>query len=127
MFDYIRSTNLFDDTIYDHAKPDDRNSWKDAYSLNNDDGHLTFTNYRTKSERGLHMGHGQVTPNFDRLRRRRDEGIRTLLHHRGSGHSADLLRGRHRWRRRAWDRTDAEYGWRQVRWTTATFRRCMFR
>ena len=62
MFDYIRSTNLFDDTIYDNLVPGNPNSWRAAYKTENDDNHLTFTNFRTKSERGLHMGHGQVTP-----------------------------------------------------------------
>lgn len=62
MFDYIRSTNLFDDSVYDEADPDNPNSWRGAYKRVNDTGHLSFTNYRTQSERGLHMGHGQVTP-----------------------------------------------------------------
>ena len=62
MFDYIRSSNLFDDSIYDEAIPDNPNSWRGAYKKVNDTGHFSFTNYRTESERGLHMGHGQVTP-----------------------------------------------------------------
>jgi len=62
MFDYIRSSNLFDDSIYDEAIPDNPNSWRGAYKKVNSAGHFSFTNYRTESERGLHMGHGQVTP-----------------------------------------------------------------
>jgi len=62
MFDYIRSSNLFDDSIYDEAIPDNPNSWRGAYKKVNDTGHFSFTNFRTESERGLHMGHGQVTP-----------------------------------------------------------------
>ena len=62
MFDYIRSTNLFDDTVYDNAIPGNPESWRAAYKQENRNDHLTFTNFRTKSERGLHMGHGQVTP-----------------------------------------------------------------
>ncbi len=62
MFDYIRSSNLFDDTIYDEAVPGNPNSWRAAYKKVNDANHFSFTNYRTESELGLHMGHGQVTP-----------------------------------------------------------------
>ena len=66
MFDYIRSTNLFDDTVYDMLDPSDSNSWRQAYvpSGNNDGEHLTYTNYRIQSATagGMHMGHGQVAP-----------------------------------------------------------------
>ncbi|MFK5921178.1 MAG: Verru_Chthon cassette protein A [Verrucomicrobiota bacterium] len=57
IFDYIRSTNLFDDTIYGE-------NWKSAFTSGNGDNHRTYTNFRKsdKNERGIHMGHGQVTP-----------------------------------------------------------------
>ncbi|MCF6314138.1 MAG: Verru_Chthon cassette protein A, partial [Verrucomicrobiales bacterium] len=56
IFDYIRSTNLFDDTIYPN--------YLDAFTAANGQNHLTYTNYRLNdgNSRGLHMGHGQVTP-----------------------------------------------------------------
>ena len=57
IFDYIRSTNLFDDTVYG-------DDWKDAFQKANGTNHLTYTNYRQadNDSRGMHMGHGQVTP-----------------------------------------------------------------
>ncbi len=56
IFDYIRSTNLFDDTLYE--------DFRDAFSKTNTDEHLTFTNLRWQggNDRGMHPGHGQVTP-----------------------------------------------------------------
>lgn len=62
IFDYIRCTNLFDDTVYDYADPGDDNSWQKAYSATNSNDHLTFTNFRNQNERGLQSGHGQVVP-----------------------------------------------------------------
>jgi uncharacterized protein (TIGR02600 family) len=57
IFDYIRSTNLFDDTVYGEE-------WEKAFQKNNGTDHLTYTNYRQAdaTSRGIHMGHGQVTP-----------------------------------------------------------------
>lgn len=57
IFDYIRSTNLFDDTSYGE-------NWENAFVPVNGDDHLTYTNYRLDDDvsRGTHMGHGQVTP-----------------------------------------------------------------
>ncbi len=57
IFDYIRSTNLHDDSIYGDA-------WEQAFQKDNTINHLTYTNGRKDdpNERGLHKGHGQVTP-----------------------------------------------------------------
>ncbi len=62
IFDYIRSTNLFDDTV--NVTKSNPNGWKDAFTQLNSNQHLTFTNYRIgeNNSRGIHMGHGQVTP-----------------------------------------------------------------
>ncbi|MBL9157891.1 MAG: Verru_Chthon cassette protein A [Verrucomicrobiales bacterium] len=57
-FDYIRSTNLHDDTIY-------REDFASAFRLENSNDHPTFTNPRdgNKFNNGFgHKGHGQVTP-----------------------------------------------------------------
>lgn len=57
-FDYIRSTNLHDDTVYG-------NDFASAYALVNNNSHPTFTNPRDGNEfnKGFgHKGHGQVTP-----------------------------------------------------------------
>jgi len=57
IFDYIRSTNLHDDTLY--------SDFQQAFRKDNTDRHLTFTNPRDDNpgNRGFgHKGHGQVTP-----------------------------------------------------------------
>ena len=59
IFDYIRSTNLHDDTVYDGA------SFGLAFQKRNNDTHHTFTNPRDGNDfnKGFgHKGHGQVTP-----------------------------------------------------------------
>tara|TARA_B100000927_G_scaffold55594_3_gene42552 strand:- start:15337 stop:20055 length:4719 start_codon:yes stop_codon:yes gene_type:complete len=60
IFDYIRSTNIYDDTLY-------KDRADEAYVINNKNDHLTFTNYR--NSRGNQIlrgeglkGHGQVVP-----------------------------------------------------------------
>lgn len=57
IFDYIRSTNLHDDSIFGE-------NWKEAFQKDNDPTPLTYTNPRKNDEagRGTHKGHGQVTP-----------------------------------------------------------------
>ncbi|MEX2580625.1 MAG: Verru_Chthon cassette protein A [Verrucomicrobiales bacterium] len=58
IFDYIRSTNLHDDTLYSE-------NFKDAFQETNTSEHLTFTNPRDGTPNNLgfgHKGHGQVTP-----------------------------------------------------------------
>jgi len=58
IFDYIRSANVHDDTVY--GEDFDR-----AFSDENDTSHLTYTNGRIDRDfnRGFgHKGHGQVTP-----------------------------------------------------------------
>ncbi|MCA9458050.1 MAG: Verru_Chthon cassette protein A, partial [Nitrospira sp.] len=63
IFDYIRSTNLHDDSLYG-------DDWEDAFTTNNTDNNRTFTNPRKKDlnpqtnkvQRATHKGHGQVTP-----------------------------------------------------------------
>lgn len=56
IFDYIRSSNLHDDTIYGE-------NFEQAFVENNTDNHSTFTNPRDRVEPGFgHKGHGQVTP-----------------------------------------------------------------
>ena len=57
-FDYIRSTNLHDDTVY-------RDDFASAFKLENTNDHPTFTNPRDGNDfnKGFgHKGHGQVTP-----------------------------------------------------------------
>lgn len=55
IFDYIRATNLHDDTIY--------KDFEDAFQVDNSDAHLTYTNFRDANEVGFgQKGHGQVTP-----------------------------------------------------------------
>ena len=57
-FDYIRSTNLHDDTVY-------REGFQEAFKTINTNEHATFTNPRDGNDQnkgfGL-KGHGQVTP-----------------------------------------------------------------
>lgn len=56
IFDYIRSSNLHDDTIYGE-------NFERAFEEDNTGTHPTFTNPRDKAEPGFgHKGHGQVTP-----------------------------------------------------------------
>jgi len=58
IFDYIRSTNLHDDTLY-------RENFEEAFRRRNTSDHLTFTNPRdgNANTKGFgHKGHGQVTP-----------------------------------------------------------------
>lgn len=57
IFDYIRSTNLHDDTLYE--------DFTDAFSVQNNSNHRTYTNGRDarKNNKGFGLkGHGQVTP-----------------------------------------------------------------
>lgn len=57
-FDYIRSTNLHDDTVY-------RDDFASAFTTTNTNDHPTFTNPRDGNQfnKGFgHKGHGQVTP-----------------------------------------------------------------
>lgn len=56
MFDYIRSTNLHDDTLYSQ-------DFAAAFARDNTTEHVTYTNPRDFAEKGFgHKGHGQVTP-----------------------------------------------------------------
>ena len=56
LFDYIRTTNLHDDTLYG-------DDFADAFKHNNTSTFVTYTNPRDQSEPGFgHKGHGQVTP-----------------------------------------------------------------
>lgn len=58
IFDYIRTTNLHDDTVY-------AENFQAAYSKKNHSEHLTYTNPRDGNDfnKGFgHKGHGQVTP-----------------------------------------------------------------
>lgn len=56
MFDYIRATNLHDDTLFSQ-------DFAAAFAQNNTNEHVTYTNPRDFSEKGFgHKGHGQVTP-----------------------------------------------------------------
>ena len=60
IFDYIRTTNLHDDTLFSQ-------DFAEAFQDENTDDHLTFTNPRdnTQFNRGFgHKGHGQVTPSI---------------------------------------------------------------
>lgn len=55
LFDYIRSTNLHDDTLY--------RDFTEAFQRENTSNHYTYTNPRDFNEKGFgHKGHGQVTP-----------------------------------------------------------------
>lgn len=55
IFDYIRSTNLHDDTLYE--------DFQEAFQKVNNADHRTYTNPRDQDEPGFgHKGHGQVTP-----------------------------------------------------------------
>ncbi len=55
LFDYIRSTNLHDDTLY--------RDFTEAFQRENTNNHYTYTNPRDFNEKGFgHKGHGQVTP-----------------------------------------------------------------
>lgn len=58
MFDYIRSTNLHDDTLY-------QVDFAQAFKTKNTANHLTYTNPRDGNPNNMgfgHKGHGQVTP-----------------------------------------------------------------
>lgn len=56
IFDYIRSTNLHDDTLFGE-------DFEEAFQEENDADHITYTNSRDDAEKGFgHKGHGQVTP-----------------------------------------------------------------
>jgi hypothetical protein len=56
MFDYIRSTNLHDDTLFSQ-------DFAAAFQGKNTQEHVTFTNPRDDAVKGFgHKGHGQVTP-----------------------------------------------------------------
>lgn len=57
IFDYIRSTNLHDDSLFGER-------WRDAFSASNQPAPLTYTNPRKieANDRTTHKGHGQVTP-----------------------------------------------------------------
>lgn len=56
MFDYIRSTNLHDDTLFSQ-------DFAAAFQVKNTAQHVTFTNPRDDAVKGFgHKGHGQVTP-----------------------------------------------------------------
>ncbi|MEM9018601.1 MAG: hypothetical protein AAGC68_16455, partial [Verrucomicrobiota bacterium] len=56
IFDYIRSTNLHDDTLFEEE-------FEEAFQEDNQTDHLTYTNPRDENEKGFgHKGHGQVTP-----------------------------------------------------------------
>lgn len=56
IFDYIRSTNLHDDSIY-------KENFLDAYVTENSDEHATYTNHRNERNKQVGMkGHGQVVP-----------------------------------------------------------------
>ncbi len=56
IFDYIRSTNLHDDTLY-------QDDFANAFAKENTNKHITYTNPRDQNEKGFgHKGHGQVTP-----------------------------------------------------------------
>ena len=55
IFDYIRSTNLHDDTLYD--------DFEDAFASVNTANTRAYTNPRDLEEPGFgHKGHGQVVP-----------------------------------------------------------------
>ncbi len=56
IFDYIRTTNLHDDTLY-------AEEFTEAFKRDNISNFPTFTNPRDFNEKGFgHKGHGQVTP-----------------------------------------------------------------
>ncbi len=55
IFDYIRSTNLHDDSIYE--------DFNDAFTKNNNNNSRAYTNPRDKNNTQVgHKGHGQVVP-----------------------------------------------------------------
>jgi hypothetical protein len=55
MFDYIRMTNLHDDTLFEEDQ--------DAFQVDIKDTYLTYTNPRDKNDTGFGLkGHGQVSP-----------------------------------------------------------------
>ncbi len=55
IFDYIRSTNLHDDSLF--------TDFSNAYTPVNTNNHLTYTNPRNSRNRAIsHLGHGQVVP-----------------------------------------------------------------
>lgn len=57
VFDYIRSTNLHDDTLFPGE------SFTEAFQRQNTSDFITYTNPRDFDEKGFgHKGHGQVTP-----------------------------------------------------------------
>ncbi|MCB1237813.1 MAG: hypothetical protein KDM91_22295, partial [Verrucomicrobiae bacterium] len=57
IFDYIRSTNLHDDSLFGER-------WRDAFYAANSPSSVTYTNPRkiNGNDRTTHKGHGQVTP-----------------------------------------------------------------
>lgn len=57
IFDYIRTTNLHDDSLF-------QEDWQSAFTKQNEINPLTYTNGRRvdNTERSVHKGHGQVTP-----------------------------------------------------------------
>lgn len=62
IFDYIRSTDLFDDMIFEDNRIASRTKWGD-----NVKDHYAYTNNRvdtgsTSDQMAVHKGHGQVTP-----------------------------------------------------------------
>jgi len=59
IFDYVRSLNLFDDSLLDENNIDTATPWK-----SNPSNHYAYTNYRVAagSEQHQQPGHGQVAP-----------------------------------------------------------------
>ncbi|MDF1739701.1 MAG: Verru_Chthon cassette protein A [Verrucomicrobiales bacterium] len=56
IFDYIRATNLHDDSLYGEK-------FDDAYVTENSSKHITYTNSRSSTNKQVGMkGHGQVVP-----------------------------------------------------------------
>ena len=60
IFDYIRSTNIYDDTLY-------KDNLEAGYATDNSDSHWTYTNYRNSRGNNIRRGeglkgHGQVVP-----------------------------------------------------------------
>ncbi len=62
IFDYIRCTNLHDDSLFGQ-------DWESALKKTNSNQHITYTNPRkgnpdlaVEGQSGIHKGHGQVTP-----------------------------------------------------------------
>ena len=101
IFDYIRSTNLHDDTLY-------QEDWEDAFFTNNQSDVRTYTNPRMKNPReellwqvGVHKGHGQVTPirinynniltqGFGRFYTFKDAAIQVICCAQGHSAGADI-------------------------------------